>query len=124
MDTLTGDQSDRAKLVEALFYGYRALGFDTDDCKHGKCFLAHTGPGGNNLDSFIALMKRSFDEARADHEKLPALTPEFGVRYDTHVDWIERPAANEAWARTIYNENKDEGAIAVVHRSVTEWEEA
>lgn len=58
--------SDRGKLVEALFYGYTVLGFDSDGCKTGACYLSHCGLGGNNLDGFIAEMKNAFDGARAD----------------------------------------------------------
>lgn len=60
------EQLDRAKLVEALFYGYKVLGFDTDGCETGACYLAHCGLGGNNLDAFIGGMKQAFDEARAE----------------------------------------------------------
>lgn len=50
--------------------------------------------------------------------------PEWGVRYDSQIGWIEQVAAGEAWARSIYKERIDEGAIAVVRRGVAKWEVA
>ena len=62
------DNDDRARLIEALFEGYKVLGFDTDGCESGACMLAHTGLGGNNLDAYLALMARVFADVRADLE--------------------------------------------------------
>ena len=61
--------ADRAKLIEALFHGYKVLGFDTDGCETGACYLSHCGLGGNNLDAFIAEMEQAFKDARADHDE-------------------------------------------------------
>lgn len=48
--------------------------------------------------------------------------PEWGVRYDTHVDWVDVAMAGESFAKVTYGDSKDEGAIAVVRRYVTGWE--
>lgn len=60
---------DRAKLVEALFEGYKVLGFDTDGDRTGAEMLSHTGLGGNDLEAYIKVCTGAFAEARADHDE-------------------------------------------------------
>jgi len=54
------------RLIECLFRGYKALGFDTDGDKTGMEMLARTGLGGNNLAEYIQIMDRAFAQARED----------------------------------------------------------
>lgn len=63
--------SDRDKLIEALFQGYKILGFDTDGCTDGDCFYSHVwGPGdGDRMDRFCRMMVETFKEARRDHDE-------------------------------------------------------
>lgn len=64
------EPTNEVKLIEALFQGYKILGFDTDNCVDGMCYFAHVSEGGKGkLDNFITQMTDAFKEARKDHDE-------------------------------------------------------